>query len=472
MRQLILTVCSALVVGCSAMSDKVGQFSTDYGSAMEQFSNNQIVSNVLRAKDKKPLQFSELGQVNGALMEQFQFGATVPFGENFTLNKSVNQFQPQLQFSSSPTFTTSPLDTEAFTVGLLQPIDATYLVDRWKDADSNAQKELLLRLFIDSIDNVELLASIDDLKGTIRNTPNNEAFSKIVQSLIENGSEFRSVTVLSPLGPDFEMCAIAPADHYKVTDIASTADEVNVHLAKVQAGSGGCNTYRLYRRWDNQLAICIPEAAGPAAALPIAPTGSPTSQPPAPLGQEAKSAVFNFTTPIQRPWLMIAQSSGKGGQGSGGGQPPSKQGGGQGAGSPGLIASPVMPLIGVLSLSECLKPKLVDDTPLTEDAIKNAKTLQIRLRSVAGVFSYLGRTTPLKSTVESGKILFQVLLDASTVDPESIKIRGTYDGNQAFFVATSQTDLSMDTVVMLNQLVNWLKLSSDIATTKQVQVIP
>ena len=161
----LLSVASvALLSACSSLGGQVRGFSVDYGTAMAQFQNEQLVTNILRSRDRVPIHFAELGQINGSLQEQIQLGASIPFGKYVGAAKKEDDFSPQLMFTSSPTFTTSPLDTQAFTVGMMQPIDATYLVDRLRSADPNT-RQLLLFLFVESIENADTKEVPSDLKG-------------------------------------------------------------------------------------------------------------------------------------------------------------------------------------------------------------------------------------------------------------------------------------------------------------------
>src|ERR1700722_19049687 len=85
------------VAGCASMQSQVTSFSGDYSIAMEQFQNREIITNILRARDRMPLHFAELSQINGSLQEQIQIGSTIPFGKYVGLAKKENDFSPQLQ---------------------------------------------------------------------------------------------------------------------------------------------------------------------------------------------------------------------------------------------------------------------------------------------------------------------------------------------------------------------------------------
>jgi hypothetical protein len=69
-RTLIVAALLLSAAGCASMQGQVTSFSGDYSIAMEQFQNREIVTNILRARDRMPQHFAELSQINGSLQEQ------------------------------------------------------------------------------------------------------------------------------------------------------------------------------------------------------------------------------------------------------------------------------------------------------------------------------------------------------------------------------------------------------------------
>jgi hypothetical protein len=454
---------TACLTGCSSLSGDVKSYSVDYGSAMSQFLNEQILTNILRASANTPLHFSELGQVNGSLQEQVQIGATIPFGKYTGASKSADQLSPQVTFASSPTFTISPLDTQAFTVGLMQPIDASYLVNLLASSDEPT-KELLLFLFVDSIDNADGKHVPQDFRGKphLRNTLDNTDFRDYVSKLVSK-AEFREVTVLTPLGPQF---LIDPTgkNSYKLTELLPIADEVSVHLAKTQEKAKAMDEeYRLFHIWSDQLALCYE----PTAALAGIELTSP-ALPAAPFSDGI--ALFSET--------FKSKVGGKGGGSAGGsnnaGSPATKGGRGGGGGLAPTVATPLMPLAGFVVNSQCFGPiylesKVEDRPPKGTDPIQE---FQINLRSVRGVIEYLGAFVAAKKelkTVDGQTTLFS-LKSKSHDDAARANSNLSVTYEKSTYVVRSQ--YTAKAVQILSELVDSLKLSSDIATTKQVQIIP
>lgn len=435
---------------CQSLSGDVRSYSIDYGTAMAQFQDEQLITNILRSGNNDPIHFSELGQVNGSLQEQIQLGATIPLGKYVGASKSADPVNPQVTFASSPTFTTSPLDTQAFTVGLMQPIDATYLVSRLTDADP-LTKELLLLLFIESIDNADANQVPSDFKGPahIRNTLGNEAFRSYVQTLLGK-AEFRLITVLTPIGPSFTFDP-SGKNSYKLTDVLSNIDEVNVHLKEV-----GSKEYRLFHMWSEQLALCYGQETAVQATSPKAPAAA--------IGPR-----FDLFMDV-----LTSKGSGKKTGSGGGGNAPSNggsstKGGGGGGASPPTVATPIMPLVGFVQRSDCFSPNYVDAK--TDDE-PHVREFQISLRSVRSAMSYLGAIARAGGELRSldGQTVLFSLPKETAGDPgrEHDLLKVSYR-KETYAIRDAHTAKA---VQILSELVDALKLSSDIATTKQVQVVP
>jgi hypothetical protein len=462
---------------CSSLSGYVHSYSVDYGTAMAQFQNEQLITNILRARDFVPLHFSELGQVNGSLQEQIQLGATIPFGKYAASGKTSDQLTPQVQFASTPTFTTSPLDTQAFTVGLMQPIDATYLVERWRNADPQT-KQLLLFLFVDSIENADTAAVPPALAGpaTIRNRPGDPAFTSYVSKL-SSEADFRLISVLTPIGLPLSLDYEGKAG-YKLTELIPLADEVTTHLKRVSK-----TQFQLYHMWTNQLALCYGPVEQPAAEVYPPSTTPPAAAKPS-TGKERSAADTEGVVP-GKPFVGLPEQApnsfslyfnalmSKGGQsgGQGGGnKPPSGSGGSRGGGAgsaPPQIASPIMPLVGFVPSSRCFAPLYID-RPNDSSGIRE---FQVNLRSVRGAIEYLGAilrsSAPLKTS--NGATLFSLApIDPNRSPKGQPKLLARYE-NKSYGVVDDNTGR---TIEILSELVDSLKLSSDIATTKQVQIIP
>jgi hypothetical protein len=484
------------VAGCASMQTQVTSFSGDYSIAMEQFQNREIITNILRARDRMPLHFAELSQINGSLQEQIQIGSTIPFGKYVGLAKKENDFSPQLQFSSSPTFTTSPLDTQAFAVGMLQPIDPSYFARYW--AQGRLPKELLFRLFIDSIRNADG-APLPGPQGNLHNyadpisASEKESFKNFqiyMQTLLEHGADFQTMTVLTPFGEPFQFDTTpavtgGPAV-YKMTDILSAADESTVHLGKLNGHN------MLFRRWDDQLVLCYHKTPQAAAFVPediksevdiansrIAMILDPNFKADQHLDIDPNAVNFlnegKFYASFQN---NLKGGSKPGGQPSGGAQGANPSPKAAGA-APAAVAlgSPILPLAAMLPHHKCAQLEYLADPPENEDTIaKDSRhDVQFSLKSVAEVILYLGselRRSPGHTFNSDDSIYFQLATADHNQPAPAHRMEVKYADGNKYLVGTAENDYTSEVIAILNELVNARKLSSDIATTKQVQVIP
>jgi hypothetical protein len=496
-RLLCIAACGALTA-CASMGSSVQSFSGDYSDAIANFSDEELLTNVLRASDFRPLHFAELGQVNGSMQEQAQLGLTLPFGRYASAGKSSDSAAPQLTVSSSPTFTVSPLDTQAFTVGLYQSVDAGYFADLWKNANHD-ERELLASLFIAAIDNADQSGlPITAASSRVANDPANyHDFDDFIDKMLDGAlpARFATVTVLSPIGPAFSLSANPDAKAYKISDIIGSVDETSVHLQDLNAETctGDDCTYRLYRRWDNQLAICYREAT-PAPAAGAAETD---------FEKKLLKDLPNIDLSTLRngtPLVMESFTSKGGGDNKtpgGSAATPKTAGGGGASGATSTKPIPIVSLVGELSERRCAGP-VYTDTPQNMAAAASAKKIgdqvpmSIELRSVYEIFQYLGarvrsedgkHTSKLTAHKQGGPVLFQVSEKTKSTAQDNPRpapdhrLSVSYQGEDYVVgpsdaLAAKDVDYSMKVMALLSQMVNALKLSSDIATTKQVQVIP
>ena len=109
--------------GCSLSGPLTGS-SLDYNQALEVVTDNMLATNVLLARDRAPLHFTDLSQIRGSLQLQAQVQATEPFGSEYTsTSRSRAMLTGLLAGASNPTFDIVPLNTRNFTTGITEPLD-------------------------------------------------------------------------------------------------------------------------------------------------------------------------------------------------------------------------------------------------------------------------------------------------------------------------------------------------------------
>ncbi len=109
---------------------------------LADLNNADLVPNVLNARDHAPLVFTWLQSYAGSLSLQGQVGGSQTFTEGTALALS-----PQINGTSSPSFTVSALTGAGPALVLMQPISPSFVANKWNAHDH----ELLLSLFVKTI---------------------------------------------------------------------------------------------------------------------------------------------------------------------------------------------------------------------------------------------------------------------------------------------------------------------------------
>src|ERR1700683_1456548 len=77
--RFLAVVLAFAVLGCS-LGGVIDDHSHDYDAALDLAANEDVVTNILRARDRAPLHFSELSQLRGSVQAGVSLGAALPFG--------------------------------------------------------------------------------------------------------------------------------------------------------------------------------------------------------------------------------------------------------------------------------------------------------------------------------------------------------------------------------------------------------
>jgi hypothetical protein len=311
------------ICGCSwepikdltSLSPAVQASSVGYNEAAGYAAEQILVTDILSAKDFEPLNLSQLSSISGALSFQGSLGFTIPFGVSGRMggNKASTQNSgtPAVTASTTPTFTQTPLNTQGFTLTIMQPIFANYVLSLLQNG---LPPEVLLSLFIKEIDfpadvrPYRYINDPDDLGHFY-------AFQSVIADLVRHEVTLKVVDISEPVGPQFNLYA-APSnagtqttyytkDHNQpvpftppngtpsgsayhtvqttlpnpqVTNADPTgynlvtgSSDAQYHVAN--AGNGG----QLYRVYSGQIAMCVntPWVAGhriPTVTVPVVPT--------------------------------------------------------------------------------------------------------------------------------------------------------------------------------------------------------
>jgi len=209
-----LSGCSwAPIKNVTSLSPAIQADTLGYNEAIGDSADQILLGNILRSRDFEPLNLSQLSSLSGALTLQGSLSLSLPAGEGAGSNAPVigqNVTTPGITASTSPTYTVTPLNTQAFTLSILQPVSAGYVLNRWQ---AGLPRELLLLLFVKEIDFPDPSTAPENAGNTVRyyNNPDNEqqfaAFRDLIDTLILAHAELKSVDVLDPVGPPFSLNA-------------------------------------------------------------------------------------------------------------------------------------------------------------------------------------------------------------------------------------------------------------------------
>jgi hypothetical protein len=463
------------LAGCAGLRpvpENIADYSSNYSAVMERFADQEIVLNILRARDGRPLHFSELSQVTGSLQTQLSASVSAPFGRYLSDAKTADSGVLGYQFQSNPTFQTSPLDTEAFQIGMLQPVQAGYVTALWNPAEaagspassteiSNAN---LMNLFVQRVRVPRCLAQADlaELGCSSGNYVwiDNGDSAEWAQFLghVTNGElRLATVNLLWQVGEPFEIRAGGPAPGAKSNAATVTpdkvkdmADEVNFHLGMVP-GAAGPRQYALYRRWGQLPALCVAPRSKASAA-----------------GQagERSSRAYGLTSALaeltQRGVTLVADHASPQ-------APPISASFAAATSFATFIDDFVACDTGLVTVS------LDEEVDTARDGAAQPPASVIQFRSVSQVFEALGREQRkaddhLPSYFALGRL-----------QQSNAAVGAVIAGPDDFFYGAdlpkrgSPTPLQSNSariLVILHQLVNSKKFAGDIPTTKQVLVVP
>jgi hypothetical protein len=202
------------IENATSLSPAVKADTLGYNNAIGEVADQILLTNVLRSRDLEPLNLSQLSSISGSLSLQGSAGFSIPWGIGLggvTLSSAGQRLAtPSISGSTSPTYTLTPLNTQAFTLSILQPVSASYVLNRWQ---AGVPRELLLYLFAKEVD-LPALDKETGAMGTKRyiNDPDNPghfaAFQNLISDWIKNGhAELKAVDVLDPVGPAFSLYA-------------------------------------------------------------------------------------------------------------------------------------------------------------------------------------------------------------------------------------------------------------------------
>src|ERR1700678_1129041 len=209
----LIGAASVWVLCACSMSTSIQRDALDYNAGVANYNDQMLMYTILRARDDAPINLLALSTINGAVTLQGGLGAAAGYQHvdgTTVAHGLTGSLTPSITAGSSPTWSMASLNTQGFTLGIIQPISPMYIVSKWS---TGLDREFLLRLFIKSINLKE-----DGGCHEYLNAPNSPvamaAFSAKLHSWFP-GISMRALTVLEPLGP--------PLDPSTVTSVSTTS---------------------------------------------------------------------------------------------------------------------------------------------------------------------------------------------------------------------------------------------------------
>ena len=129
-----------------------------FGEVIEDTTNKLLVVNVLRARDKAPLHFSDIPVIRESLQQTASFAVVDFFGRATTARDSVGL---SASVQKSPSFELNHLQSKDFITGISSPIDPK-IVKYW--LDRGLDRHIVLLFFFSAAEIVETRSE----KGPVR----------------------------------------------------------------------------------------------------------------------------------------------------------------------------------------------------------------------------------------------------------------------------------------------------------------
>ncbi|HZB94180.1 MAG TPA: hypothetical protein VE397_22205 [Stellaceae bacterium] len=471
-----------ILAGCSAVPPSLGptvrESAVDYSKAMDQFSDRALLTNVLRARDYLPLNFSDLSSITGSFALQGSLGLSLPL-QNFPHGLGYGTATTAIAASSSPILTLGSLDTQGFIMTMIQPVSPMYVVGKWNDGYDRA---MLMFLFMKSVkfaDGRSYLNNPDDPAAMA-------GFNRLVAEMTAADAELKPLTLLEPVGPPFSLLTAKPDEAAKGHSGDTPASDESVDLASLNlvksidggalrvgnapCAGGGLGCVQLYKEYPAQVALCVDAAFDPARDAYT-------------LGDHV---IFSGGAAGQPPMagraLMQARLKSRGAEAGAGGSPPRIASAGD---VPDVTVSSEPRRISVILDSEDCKPDEIVLGPETEQSFSAAsgKFAQIEWRSVSEAIRYLGAVVrneesphvPTWRDAPSGPE--QTLI--RVVDDDAGPIAVDYLG-RAYSVPAEEragrrpgeaADHGLRALSMLNELIGTAKISGNLPVSQPVQFI-
>ncbi len=271
-RAICVALISFSVAGCAFPSDYFGSRAIDYNREAEDATLSTMLLNIVRASQRRPMQFTGLqsvtgssstsGSINGSDTSAHttplidRYGLVPPATSTVVSRVVTGAGGATASISGGPTFTVPVLDTQEFYQGILTPIPLS-VIDFY--LQQGFPPELLADLFILNIE----VTRVDDggncQQFTFTNSVSNDLqlgqFQAMVDYLVASGFIAERVSRSSAFGP--EIPKLRATDAARAVDAYAHAAQAGLDMKK---GKGG--RYVLEKK-SSELRTCFTYKGGP-----------------------------------------------------------------------------------------------------------------------------------------------------------------------------------------------------------------
>lgn len=239
--------------GCTGInSSSFGDMSTAYRQVVENYSNENILLNIVRSSKNMPLSFLDIPSVigTGNVMANAGASTTQSAGTQVT-PPSVTTGSLGLSVNNGFTFTQASLDNAQFLQSFLKEIPLGVL--GVKGTERLLPRAVSYTLLIESI---ELRKNNQSLRRFNNDPldPNYKDFQNILYLLIESGLTIENTTVKTPLGPPVEPAVLSRSlDAWGSSTVDNLAKGI---LSFDKINKNGRELYQLVRN-DQRSRVCV-----------------------------------------------------------------------------------------------------------------------------------------------------------------------------------------------------------------------
>ncbi len=253
MNQFVVLCIVGAISGCTAInSTSFSDLSSAYREVVEEYSNNNILLNIVRTSKNMPMSFLDIPSVIGTGSVQATAGATTTKNVGVTnLPDSVYGGSVGLAVNNGFTFSQASLDNAQFMQSFLKPIPLDIL--KFKGTETLLPQIVSYTLLIESI---ELRSNNSLVKRLINDPldPDYSDFQQFLTLLIESGLSVENMSRKTPLGPPLEKGQLNKSLDSWGASVVDGLAKGTLSLEKVVVN--GKESYQL-TRIESRTRICV-----------------------------------------------------------------------------------------------------------------------------------------------------------------------------------------------------------------------